>query len=263
MTNDNKINEKYTFQDLKNIMKLLRSDEGCPWDKVQTHESLKDSTLEETYEVLEAINNKDMDNLKEELGDVLLQVVFHSQIASDNNMFNVEDVINGICEKLIRRHPHVFKEKEDKSPEEVTETWNAIKRIEKKHISYSNDMKNIPKALPALMRAVKVQKKAKEIGFDFQDTNQAFQKIFEETEELEEAIKNGNKSHIMEEYGDLLFSIVNISRFLKLNPEFSLTNATEKFINRFEGLENLARTKGLVISDITLQELDKLWEELK
>lgn len=263
LTNINNNKSKYTFEDLKDIVTLLRSEDGCPWDRVQTHESLKNATLEEIYEVLEAIDNKDMENLKEELGDVLLHVVFHSSIATENNIFDVNDVIDGICKKLIRRHPHVFEEKQDKSTEEVITTWNEIKKIEKNNISYSNDMKNIPKALPALLRAEKVQKKAKEVGFDFEHWNQAFAKIHEELGELEEALESGNKCKIMEEYGDLLFAMVNFSRFFKLNPEFSLTNATEKFINRFEGIETLAKQKGLVMGDISLTELDKLWEQYK
>ncbi|WP_459112797.1 nucleoside triphosphate pyrophosphohydrolase [Vallitalea maricola] len=258
-----KNNKNYSFEELKNIIRVLRSEEGCPWDKVQTHESLRGGTLEEVYEVLEAIDNNDMENLQEELGDMLLHVVFHSQIATDNENFNIDDVINGICEKLIRRHPHVFKEKQDKSPEEVTIKWNEIKKVEKNNISYTEDMRKVPKALPALMRAVKVQKKARDAGFDFTDISQVMAKVHEELEELEEAMRIGNNCNIMEEYGDLLFSMVNISRFLKLNTEFSLTNATEKFINRFEGIENLVIQKGLSMNDITMTELDKLWEQLK
>ncbi|GKX30539.1 hypothetical protein SH1V18_30190 [Vallitalea longa] len=263
MTKDYKNKKNYSFEDLKNIISILRSENGCPWDKVQTHESLRNGTLEEVYEVLEAIDNNDMENLKEELGDMLLQVVFHSKIAEDNDTFNLDEVINGICEKLVRRHPHVFKGMKVESTEEVTANWNEIKKVEKNHISYTEDMRRIPKALPALMRATKVQKKAKEAGFDFTEINQVTAKIHEELAELEEAMNNGNKCNIMEEYGDLLFSMVNISRFLKLNTEFSLTNATEKFINRFEGIENLVKQKGLSMNDITMTELDKLWEQLK
>ncbi|QUI25545.1 nucleoside triphosphate pyrophosphohydrolase [Vallitalea pronyensis] len=255
--------KEYSFQDLLNIMKLLRSDDGCPWDRVQTHDSLRNATLEETYEVLDAIDNKDMDNLKEELGDILLHVVFHSQIASDNHVFTVDDVIHGICEKLIRRHPHVFQAKEQKTPDEVTIKWDEIKKIEKNHVSYSDDMKKVPKAMPALMRAAKVQKKARDVGFDFQNIDEAMSKVHEELSELQEAINSEDLSHISEEYGDLLFSIVNISRFFQLNPEFSLTNATEKFINRFEGIENLAKQQGLSIRDMTITQLDKLWEQQK
>ncbi len=263
VTKSDKNDKDYSFKGLVNIIKTLRSDEGCPWDRVQTHDTLRSATLEEVYEVLEAIDNKDMINLKEELGDVLLQVVFHSQIAMDNNMFTVEDVIQGICDKLIRRHPHVFNEKEEKTPEEVMTNWNEIKKIEKNHISYSDDMKKIPKAMPALMRAIKVQKKAKEVGFDFLNVSDAMVKVHEELEELEEAIEHEEESKISEEYGDLLFAVVNISRFFQLNPEFSLTNATEKFINRFEGIENLAKQQGLSITDMTLTDLDKLWEQQK
>ena len=263
MTKDYKNMNEFSFEDLRDIISILRSENGCPWDKVQTHESLRNGTLEEVYEVLEAIDNNDMENLKEELGDMLLQVVFHSRIAEDNNKFNIDQVINDICEKLIRRHPHVFDGVKLKTPEDLTTNWNEIKKIEKNHISYTDDMRKVPKALPALMRATKVQKKAKQAGFDFTHIDQVIAKIHEELAELEEAIKIGNKSNTMEEYGDLLFSMVNISRFLKLNTEFSLTNATEKFINRFEGIENLVKQKGLSMNNITMTELDELWEQLK
>lgn len=263
MTNWDKNSNRYSFEDLKSIMKRLRSKDGCPWDQKQTHNSLKHAALEEVYEVIEAIDNEDMANLREELGDVLLQVVFHAQIATEHDAFDVEDVIHELCEKLIRRHPHVFSNPEEISSEEVITNWNAIKQVEKNHISVSEDMKKIPKAMPALMRAVKVQKKATEVNFDFKEVADAMAKVYEEIEEFKEACEEGDFDHMNEEYGDLLFGIVNISRFFKLNPEFSLTNATEKFINRFEGIENLARKQGLSIRDMTLEDMDKLWEQLK
>lgn len=264
MTKLDKDGKDYSFEDLLMIIKVLRSDEGCPWDRVQTHDTLRNATLEEVYEVLEAIDNKDMTNLKEELGDLLLQVVFHSQIAKDNQMFTVDDVIHGICEKLIRRHPHVFNEKQEKTPDEVVTNWNEIKKIEKNHISYSDDMKKNSESYASTHACYKsAEKKAKEIGFDFLNIRDAMAKVHEELGELEEAIDIEEECLISEEYGDLLFSMVNISRFFQLNPEFSLTNATEKFINRFEGIENLAKQQGLSISDMALTDLDKLWEQQK
>lgn len=254
----------YSFDDLVKIMELLRSESGCPWDREQTHNSLVSCTIEEAYEVVEAINNNDVLNLREELGDLLLQVVFHSKIANDNNNFNIDDVINEIVNKLIRRHPHVFGDKNKSiNEDEVIETWDAIKKTEKEYITYSDQLKSVPKALPALIRAWKVQKKASKVGFDFNSFNDAFNKIGEELEEVKEAYEMSNIDKLDEEIGDLFFSVVNISRFLKINAENSLTNAIEKFINRFEGVEQLAVQKGLVIENMSIEELDALWEKVK
>jgi tetrapyrrole methylase family protein/MazG family protein len=255
--------EKYTFEDLRQVMDILRGDNGCPWDLEQTHESLRSATLEEAYEVIDAIDNKDIPNLKEELGDLLLHVVFHSKIACDDENFTLDDVIHGIVEKLIRRHPHVFKDARAKDAGQVMVQWEDIKKEEKQYENHSQKLKGVPKALPALVRAYKVQKKAAEIGFDFPDYQAAFEKVHEEIKELEMALKDGKKALIEEEYGDLLFSIVNISRFFEINPEISLTNATEKFINRFKGIEEMAENKGFNLNELSLNEMDNLWETFK
>lgn len=253
----------YEFEDLLTVMTILRSDEGCPWDREQTHESIKMDTIEEAYELVEAIDNKDHENLKEELGDLLLHVVFHSQIAKDENRYTVDDVIQGIVTKMIRRHPHVFADSSAENAEEVLVNWESIKEVEKKNPTISEEMLMVPKALPALIRSRKVQKKAAKVGFDFESGKEAFKKVHEEVAELEEAIDLGNKAHIEEEYGDLLFAIVNISRFFGLNAEMSLTNATEKFINRFRGVEELANSQGKKLSEMTLEEMDQLWNKCK
>lgn len=255
--------ECYSFEDLKLVMNILRSEEGCPWDKEQTHESLKSSTLEEVYEVMDAINNQDILNLKEELGDVLLHVIFHSKIAEDDQNFTINDVIHELVVKLIRRHPHVFKDDQADTSGEVLVKWESIKKEEKQYSSYTQRLESVPKAMPALLRAYKVQKKAAQIGFDFPSFEEAYKKLYEEIEEFDEAFQKKDQNAIEEEYGDLLFSVVNISRFFGTNPEISLTNATEKFINRFRGIEKLAQNKGFDLEKLSITEMDNLWEEVK
>lgn len=258
-----KSGDHYTFSDLLNVMAILRGDDGCPWDKEQDHKTLKNAVIEEAYEVFEAITKEDIPNLKEELGDLLLQVVFHAQIGQEDGTFSMDDVVDGIVEKLIRRHPHVFMNDQVLSPDEVIENWDAIKLKEKSIQSVTEDLRQVPSALPALIKSHKVQKKVAKVGFDFPNWEEAYKKVFEEIVELKEAIESDNASHIEEEFGDLLFAIVNISRFLGLNPENALTNAVEKFINRFEGVENLAITRDKDFRDMTLSELDALWDEVK
>lgn len=258
-----KVNTHYTFEDLLEVMGILRGKDGCPWDLEQDHETLKDAAIEEAYELVEAINNKDVENLKEELGDLLLMVVFHSQIGSDGGAFTIDDVTDGIVTKMIRRHPHIFANDDKVSSDEVLDNWDQIKIKEKKLTTVTQDLRQVPKALPALIKSRKVQKKAAKVGFDFPSVEAAFCKVEEEVVELKEAIQSENISHIEEEMGDLLFSIVNISRFLDLNPENALTNALEKFINRFEAVESLAMTRNKNFSDMSLEEMDLLWDEVK
>lgn len=253
----------YTFDDLIAVMAILRGDDGCPWDREQDHKSIRHAVIEEAYELLDAINKDDTDNMKEELGDILLQVAFHSQMAKETDTFTIDDVMDGIVEKLIRRHPHVFEHDDDVSSDEVIESWDAIKLKEKSLETVTDDLRQVPDALPALIKSHKVQKKVAKVGFDFPTWEDAFVKVEEEVAELREAIESENASHIEEEFGDLLFAIVNISRFLGLNPENALTNAVEKFINRFEGVENLAITRDKDFRSMTLEELDALWEEVK
>lgn len=255
--------KEYRLEDLVGIIKALRGENGCPWDKVQTHESLRADMLEEAYEAVDAIERGDMENLCEELGDVLMQVVFHAELAAERGDFTLADVIRGICEKMIYRHPHVFGNGEMKAdtPEQVLVNWEKLKKQEKKAQSQTELMQSIPAALPATLRARKVQKKAADVGFDFPVTADAMQKVYEEVRELEDAMEQG--SGIEEEFGDLLFALMNISRFLKINPEFALTKATKKFINRFEYVESSALSQGKHLSEMPLEEMDRLWDEAK
>ncbi len=253
----------YDFQHLLDIMKTLRGENGCPWDREQTHESIQKDTLEETYELMEAIDNKDDLNMLEELGDLLFHVVFHARIAEEDNRFTIDDVLKSIIEKMIRRHPHVFDSAEVEGSDQVLEQWDEIKKIEKKHKTITDDLRSVPKAMPALMRAEKVGKKAGKVGFDFENENQLMNKLQEEVEEVSEAMKKGDLEHFTEEIGDLLFQIVNISRFLKINPENALTKATEKFINRFEGIEELAAAEGRELDGLTLLQMDEYWDRIK
>ena len=254
---------RYTYENLLEVMAILRSENGCPWDREQDHKSLAFSTIEEAYELVEAINNEDMDNLREELGDVLLQVVFHSQIAKEDGRFDMTDVTHGITSKLIHRHPHVFSDTSVENSEEVLKNWDEIKLKEKAISSTTEDVKKVPKALPSLIRAAKVQKKVAKVGFEFDEIGQVWGKVEEEMLEVKEAILAQDQDHVDEEFGDLLFSIVNLSRFLRVNPENALTNAVEKFINRFEGVENLAKSREMRLSELSLEELDALWDEVK
>lgn len=252
-----------TFDEFMDIIRQLRAEDGCPWDREQTHESLRGCMLEEAYEVTEGIDNNDMENLQEELGDVLLQVAMHSVIAEEEGSFTIQDVVNGIGEKMIRRHPHVFGEGKADSPKEVLANWEEIKKEEKKETTVSEGLLRVPKALPALMRAEKVQKKAAKVGFDFADYEGAYQKVEEELLELSEARKTGDLQKIEEEFGDLLFSMVNLSRFLQIKAENSLTNATNKFINRFVSVESLSAEEGRRLRDMTIEEMDGLWNRVK
>lgn len=256
------MNQRYELDDLVRIMKRLRSENGCPWDKVQTHETLREAMIEEAYEAVEAINKQDMDNLREELGDVLMQVVFHSALEEEKGGFTLSDVIAGVCEKMIYRHPHVFADGQADTPEEVLVNWEALKKREKHLETQTAAMRQIPAVLPGLLQAKKVQKKAADCGFDFPDAGSAMEKVYEEMKELEEAIEQDLDTK-EEEFGDILFALVNMSRFLKINPEFALTKAVKKFINRFEYVENSAISGGKALSEMTPEEMDALWYEAK
>ena len=256
--------EKYTYEALLEIIKKLRSEEGCAWDREQTHESLKAFLLEESCELIEAIDNKDTENMKEELGDVLLQVLMHAQIASEQELFRIEDVIDGLASKLVYRHPHVFGEGEKtEDASKILENWEKLKKKEKNEQSYTQSMMRVTKALPALTRAYKIQEKAASIGFTWESYEPIIDKVLEELEELKIEIKSGNKEKMNAELGDVLFSVVNLSHFLEINPEFALTNTTEKFINRFRYIENSAFAKEKQLTQMTLEEMDQLWQESK
>ncbi|MBP3330674.1 MAG: nucleoside triphosphate pyrophosphohydrolase [Clostridia bacterium] len=263
MTDSFEFKDKYDFYDLVRIMKALRGEGGCPWDAQQTHESIKKNFIEETYEVIEAINKKDPELLCEELGDVLLQVVFHAEMESESNVFSVDEVTDGICKKLIERHPHVFGEIKVDGVDDVLSNWDTIKRNTKGQKTQSQAMQSIPRELPALMRSTKTQEKAKKAGFDWDNIDDVFSKLDEEIAELKNAYKSGVKKDIEEELGDVLFSTVNLSRFLKCDAEEALTSSCDKFISRYTKVENLAKERGINMKESSLEELDKLWDEVK
>jgi len=244
-------------------MSLLRSEKGCPWDREQTHESLKKYLLEETYEVLEAIDLKDKDKLCEELGDVLLQVVFHSQIAQEEGQFNIDDVITGICRKIILRHTHVFGRDTAYTPDEVVHNWETIKKKEKGITTQTEVLKEIPQNLPALIRSWKVQQKAAQVGFDWDDIEDVFNKVYEEIQELKDVYNSKNVERINDEVGDVFFALVNLARFLQVQPELALTHTVQKFIERFEYIERESIKAGKKLEDMTLAEMDQLWNEAK
>lgn len=256
--------EKYGFNDFLDIITRLRGKDGCPWDQVQTHETLREAFLEEAYEVVDAINRKDTANLQEELGDVLLQIVFHADIEKDNQNFDMSDVIHGVSKKMIHRHPHIFGDAQADTPEAVLRNWDRIKKQEKGQNTQTEVLRAVPEALPALTKAKKVQKKAADVGFDFPTCSDAMEKALEEFGEFMEELKNdGKQERLEEEFGDILFSLVNVARFLNINPEFALTKAVKKFINRFEYVEESALSEGKQFSSMTLLELDLLWKDAK
>ncbi|MEG6612687.1 nucleoside triphosphate pyrophosphohydrolase [Pseudoclostridium thermosuccinogenes] len=257
------LKDKYEFSDLLDIMARLRCEDGCPWDREQTHDSLKKYLIEETYEVLEAIDLKDKDKICEELGDVLLQVVFHAQIGKEENEFSIDDVITRVCRKLVQRHPHVFGEVKADTSEQVLENWEAIKKKEKGIKSHTGVLKDIPSNLPALMRSYKVQQKAALAGFDWDNIDDVINKVYEEISELKDVYKSENMERISDEIGDVFFSIVNLSRFLNVQPELALTGTINKFIKRFEYMEKECARNGRKLEDMSLAEMDELWNKAK
>lgn len=257
------ITRQYTIADLIQIMKILRSPDGCPWDKVQTHESIKKSLIEESYETIDAIDSGDDKAFANELGDVLMQVIFHSQLADERGAFDFNDVVNEICVKLITRHTHVFGKDKAGNEAEALQTWEQNKKKEKNLDSYTAMLRDVPNYFPALMRAEKVQKKAASVGFDWDNINDVYAKVDEEEKEVREAESAGDISAVEEEYGDLLFAVVNLGRFLKADPELSLTAATKKFIDRFERVEQESRAQNRDLRDMDIVEMNKIWDEIK
>lgn len=246
------------FDELVKIMEKLRSEDGCPWDKEQTFESLKPYLLEETYEVLEAMDEGG-DKLKGELGDLLLQVIFQAQIAKEDSEFTIEDVIKEICNKMIRRHPHIFGDvKNIKTADDVSRNWDIIKKGEKEHEDRKSILDGIPKNFPALLRAEKLQKKAASTGFDWSDIQDVLSKVEEEIDELRDEIISENNQKIEEELGDLFFALVNVARHAGVNPEICLKKASDKFEKRFKYIESKCDIK-----KANLKEMDNLWEEAK
>ncbi len=255
--------DRYDINDLLKIMELLRSPGGCPWDAEQTHESIRNSLIEETYEVIEAINKNDRELLLEELGDVLLQVVFHAQMEKETGSFDFTDICDGICKKLVERHPHVFGSVSVENTDDVLRNWDDIKRKSKGQKTQGSAMEKIPRELPALMRAEKIQSKAKKVGFDWPEIGGALDALESEIKELKAAMQSGVQDEIDGELGDVLFSCVNVSRFLKVDPELALTRSNEKFIKRFLEVERLADEKGINMKKKTIEELDELWNQAK
>ncbi len=256
--------EKYTIIDLLQIVERLRDKEnGCPWDIAQTHESIRKNFIEETYEAVDAIDLNDKLLLQEELGDVLLQVVLHAQMEQEENVFDFSDVCDIVSKKLIMRHPHIFGDITASTTEEVLQNWDSIKEIEKEQKSGTDTVLAVPGALPALMRAQKVQKRAGKAGMDFDDIKQVLASLKSEICELEDAIAAGNHINMQEEAGDLLFSAVNLARFLKVDAEEELTFSTNKFIARFIKVEELAERKGVSLQSMSFEEKDMVWQEAK
>ena len=256
-----KENEADALLRLAEIIAILRKE--CPWDRAQTHETLTKCMLEEAYEAVDAILEHDVENLREELGDVLLQVLFHCNLSEEAGNFNLSDVINEECEKMIRRHPHIFLEEQVKTVDKALEKWENVKSDEHGEERYTDRLKRVPKALPALLRSSKVQSKASKVGFDWDDALGAFDKLEEEIKELRCAYENGDTQNMTEEFGDLMFSMVNVSRFLKIDPEEALNACTAKFIHRFDLMEQLAEERELDFAELSLEEMDKLWVEAK
>ena len=253
----------YTFDDLIDIMKVLRGKDGCPWDRAQDHQSIKYALLEEACEAMESLDKKNPDSFADELGDVLLQVVFHSQIGSEAGTFNIDDVLYHVCNKLVTRHTHIFGSDKTENQDQALDVWEKNKKLEKGLKTQTQIMRDVCSYLPQLIRAEKVQKKAAKVGFDWDDFSGAYEKLTEEIKELGDAASENSPEKIEEEFGDLLFSCVNVARFLKINPEEALKKATDKFINRFEKVETLATSEGKNLSDMTLAEMDELWDKIK
>ena len=251
----------YTFEDLVTVVELLRSEGGCPWDMEQTHKSIRNDFIEETYEVIEAIDTEDPVLLREELGDVLLQVVFHARIEQEQDVFGMEEVSNDICTKLIHRHPHVFGTVEVENSAEVLKNWEAIKGEEKQRVTVTDKLRAIPPMYPALMRAQKVGKKA--ACFDFGSADEVYKKLDEEIAEVKAAAETGDQAAVEEELGDLLLTVTSLARKLGVKSEEALFHATNKFIDRFEKVENAVIAAGKDMDTLTMAELDAIWDTIK
>ena len=252
---------QYGYEDLLEIIRLLRSEDGCPWDKAQTHQSIRRGLLEEAYEAAEAIDNDDPVLLREELGDVLMQVVFHADIESDAGRFTIDDVCDGVVKKLLFRHPHVFGSQCQDSPESVPVSWDKLKRQEKGQKTVADSMDSVARSLPGLWRAEKLQSKAASAGFEWPDVQGALDKLEEEVAELRRAVEEGGD--VPEELGDVLFAAVKVGRFCACDPEDAVNGTCEKFIRRFRAVENGAAAQGREVSQLSLEEMTALWNEAK
>ena len=255
--------DNYNIDDLIRIVSLLRSENGCPWDKEQTHKSLKSDFIEEVCEAIEAIDLEDSSLLREELGDVLLQVVFHTSIETDAGNFNFDDVCDEVSKKLIVRHPHVFGDTVVNNTDDVLKNWDKIKKETKGQETYTDTLKSVAKSLPALMRAQKIGKRAMRAGFDYSSAEDAFKALESEKTELSEAVLSGNSENIFEEFGDLLFSCVNLARHLGIDAEQALTQASDKFIRRFEKAEEFINYDSFDMKELEPEKLDEYWKRAK
>lgn len=253
-------NPVYNITNLCRIVKILRGPDGCPWDIKQTHESMRQCVIEEAYEVVDAIDSGDVDNLTEELGDLLLQVVFQAELGSEEGYFNFSRVVTNLCKKLYFRHPHVFGDEKAHNAEEATRNWESSKQKEKNLSTYTDNLKNVPKALSPLSRSYKIQKRAADVGFDWPDSNGAVLKVKEELFEFIEEYDKNDSAKMEEEFGDLLFALVNFARFVKINPDIALNKTINKFIKRFEFIETHSKKD---LKQMTLEEMEELWEESK
>ena len=263
MAVDFEFKDTYGIDDLIKLVTVLRAPDGCPWDREQTHESIKKNFIEETYEVIEAINKEDADSLKEELGDILLQVALHCEMEREKGSFDFGDVANAICQKLVFRHPHVFGDISAKDGKEALDSWDAAKLKEKGMKKQSESMLKVPRELPALMRAQKIQQKAAKAGFDWDDLSGAVDKLYEEINELKSALSGTKREDIEDEFGDVLFSCVNISRFIDVDSEEALTASTDKFLERYMIVERLAEKENINMKTASIEALDVLWEKAK
>lgn len=255
--------DKYSFNDFVEIVSILRSPGGCPWDREQTHESLKKYLIEETYEVIDAIDKKDKDLLCEELGDLLLQIMLHSQISKEQNEFNIEDVTTGISKKMISRHVHVFGNEVANNADDVVDIWSKIKQQEKGTSSHTEVMRNLAKALPAVIRAYKIQGEAAKVGFDWDNIEPVFGKINEEIDEIKDVYIGEDKDKIEAEVGDLLFAVINLARHLKVDPEIALNRTNNKFISRFSYMEENTLKANKSLGELDLHQMDALWDDAK
>lgn len=255
------LKECYAIEDLLSIMELLRS--ACPWDREQTHKSIRKNLIEETYEAVEAIDNDDYVLLREELGDLLLQIVFHTQIEKEAGHFDFSEVCDLVCKKLVTRHPHIFAGVKADSAEQVLNNWDEIKKEEKGRVTAAQSLNSVPAVLPALMRAQKVQQRAAKAGFDYPNVEMAMADLQSEVSEVSQALREQNAAAIEEELGDLLFSVVNVARFVGVEAEESLTASSGKFISRFKRVEDLALKKGINMQKASIETLDCLWREAK
>jgi len=253
----------HLFAELVKIMERLRSQDGCPWDREQTHDSLKPFLIEEAYEVLEAMDSHDTEKFKEEMGDLLFQIIFHTQISAERGEFNIEQLLEKITEKMVGRHPHVFSGVEVANAQEVLFNWEEIKRREKEGKREGSALDGIPRDLPALLRAHRLQDRASRLGFDWPDMEGAYAKVEEEVAELRSALEEGDRGCMEEELGDLFFSLVNVARFIEVNPEEALRKTIGRFIQRFRHIEEGLKQRGREMGRGTLEEMERLWQEAK